>query len=95
MAVFDATDENPQDLNPKVGEYWKVRIGSNDLYAIISNESPLEVKYFAPTAKSQGNLHYLNEDPFDVCFEDLQGKIDPPKIIEKGKFRKFYQFIQP
>ena len=55
---------------------------------MISNEVPLEVKYFNLTAK--GTSYYLTETSFDVCLEDLEEKVDP-KISAKGR-RKYYQF---
>ena len=89
--MFDFDDEDDeQESKPNLGEFWKVRNGTQSLYAIISNENPLVVKYFTPTVK--GNYYFLDEKPFDVCFEDLDQKIDPPKIIPKGKRRKFYVF---
>ena len=92
-ALFDPEDEEEVDENehkPLLGEYWKVRNGVHFLFAQISNENPLEVKYFEPSVK--GNFHSLNENPFDVCLEDLQEKIEPPEIIKRGKYRKFYLF---
>ena len=55
---------------------------------MISNEVPLEVKYFNLTAK--GTSYYLTETSYDVCLEDLEEKVDP-KISAKGR-RKYYQF---
>ena len=92
MDIFDNDEEeaNENVLKPKLGEYWKVKNGAHFLYAKISNESPLEAKYFSPSVK--GNFYSLNETPYSVCHEDFQEKIDPPEVIQKGRLRKFYLF---
>ena len=48
------------------------------------------MQYFEPTVK--GNFHSLNEAEFEVFFEDLDEKIEPPKILRKGRTRTFYDF---
>ena len=39
------------ELKPQVGEYWKVRNGRDYLFAIVTSEVPLEVRYFEPCVK--------------------------------------------
>ena len=92
VPLFDIVedDEDENEKKPNLGEFWKIKNGTHFLFAKISNEAPLEVKYFTPSNKS--TLHYLSETPYAVCTEDLQEKIDPPVIISKGRKRKFYQF---
>ena len=65
-------------------------MGANFLYALISNENPLEVKYFAPSNK--GNFFCLNETQFEVSYEDLKEKTTAPEEIQMGRLRKFYLF---
>ena len=49
------------------------------------------MQYFA----SNGKSYILNEKvSFEVFHEDLEHKIDPPKIIQKGKHRKYYMFAE-
>ena len=91
--LFDDDENDESQKRPKLDEYWKIRNGTHFLYAIISNESPLEVKYFTSSAK--GNFHRLEDTSFEVCYEDLDEKVDPPEIISQGKYRKFYLFDQP
>ena len=55
-------DEN--DINPQEGEYWKVKVGKNILFAFIVSENPLGVKYFEPTIK--GGYYRLSDAIFDV-----------------------------
>ena len=86
----DETDQSENVPKPSVGEYWKVKNGAHFLYAKVSKENPLELQYFSPTVK--GNFYSLNENPYSVCLEDLQEKIDPPDTIMKGRHRKFYLF---
>ena len=92
IPLFDIEEEEEEEneLKPNLGEYWKIKNGAHFLFAKISSEVPLEVKYFTPSVK--GGSHYLSETPYAVCTEDLQEKIDPPIIISKGRKRKFYQF---
>ena len=90
QALFDFEDEEENEVKPNLGEYWKIKNGNNFLFAQITSENPIVVKYFTPTVK--GTYYYLDEKPFDVCSDDLYEKIEPPKIIPKGKHRKFYQF---
>ena len=86
--LFDLEEEE-NEIKPIVGEYWTIKNGNHFLYAIITNDSPLEVNYFTPSVK--GNFYSLNETIFAVCSEDLKEKLEPPKIVPKGK-RKFYLF---
>ena len=57
---------------------------------MIAAENPLGVKYFTPSIR--GGLHSLNEIKYEVFFEDLDQKVDPPKQIRRGKSRVFYSF---
>ena len=94
MSIFESKSEEPENEQKqlKKGEYWKVRNGLNFLYSIIVNESPLGVQYFAPTR--EGKCHILNEAVFNAYFEDLEVKIKPPKIIQKGRCRQYYMFTK-
>ena len=91
--VFDTNliEDLQEDIEtkPKEGEHWKVKHGSEFLYALIVKESPLIVKYYEPT--KSGKFHSLNETEFDVFCEDLQEKIEAPNVVQKGK-RKYYVF---
>ena len=92
MVLFNVEEDEEEvevEAKPNFGEYWKVKNGANFLYAIVSNENPLVMKYFAPSVK--GNYFSLDETQFDVCAEDLEKKIEAPEIIQKGR-RKFYLF---
>ena len=84
--------ENIPEIQPEIeiGQYWKVKNGTHSLYAVISSKEPIEVQYFEPTV--QGNFHSLNETEFEVFLEDLDEKIEPPKILRKGRTRTFYDF---
>ena len=77
------------ELMPQVGEYWKVRNGRDYLFAIVTSEVPLEVRYFEPCAK-KGFL-CLNDTIFEAFLQDLNEKIHPPESIQMGK-RVFYSF---
>ena len=59
------------------------------LYCYVVNNSPLEVQYFAP---GLNDSHILNETVYDAFIEDFTDKINPPKVIQKGRLRKFYTF---
>ena len=90
--VFDNVIEDLQEdieTRPKEGENWKIKHGSEFLYALIVKESPLIVKYYGPT--KSGKFHSLNETVFDAFCEDLQEKIEMPNLVQKGK-RKYYVF---
>ena len=91
--LFDLEISDNEEEIPKVaiGEYWKIRNGSNYLYAQIVKDNPLEVKYFEPSAK--GKFHVINETIFEVLSEDLDEKIDSPEVITKGRGRKYYKFM--
>ena len=82
-------ETDQENDKPIVGDFWKIRNGVHCLFAIIESENPIEVKYFEPTIK--GNYHCLNDTIFEVFEDDLEEKITPPEIIQKGR-RKYYCF---
>ena len=90
--LFDMNYQSNKNDNikPRVGEFWKIRNGSDFLFSIIASENPLAVQYFEPMREK--NVHSLNATVFDVYEEDLHEKIEPPKVIHKGSHRKFYYF---
>ena len=90
--LFDDNDATESEVKPKKDEFWKIRNGrsGNFLYTLIVGENPLEVKYFEPTVK--GKHHCLNEAIFDAFIDDLEEKVEPPKVIKKGK-REYYSFV--
>ena len=88
-AIFFEEETNDLIVNPKVGEYWKVKNGVHSLFVIITNDSPLEVKYFESTVR--GSYHCLNDTIYEVFSEDLDQKVPPPKVTQKGR-RTYYSF---
>ena len=89
--LFDDNDDTygVSELKPGIGEHWKVKHGQNFLYALIVTESPLSVQYFEPSAK--GKNHILSDTVFEVLLEDLDGKVESPSMVKKGR-RTFYSF---
>ena len=92
--AFEKQDEEVEEVqvNPKFGEYWSIKNGQNQiLYAIVENENPLAVKYFQPTIR--GKSHSLNESIYEASIEDFDKQINPPEIVQKGRNRKYYNFM--
>ena len=83
--LFDDNDDTygVSELKPGIGEHWKVKHGQNFLYALIVTESPLSVQYFEPSAK--GKNHILSDTVFEVLLEDLDGKVESPSMVKKGR----------
>ena len=87
---IEENSTNDQKPMPKVGEYWKIRFGSQSLFAYIINENPVKVHYFEQSA--QGKSMVLNEKvQFDVFEDDIDVKLPTPNIA-KGRTRSFYFF---
>ena len=72
------------------GEYWKIKNGSNSLYAIITAENPWCVKYFEPSVK--GKFQVLSDTVFDVFRKDLYDKVPTPELKRQGISRMYYLF---
>ena len=98
LLPLDTEAEFIREINPEIGEYWKVKNGKkgkNFLYSIIVNLDPLEVRFFS--LSSQGKSHKLDDESWPIFEGDLDEKITPPKIEEKGrkiegKIRQYYHF---
>ena len=90
--VFDLVEEEPNVDNerPKIGEHWTINNGQHFLFALVTNDNPLEVQFYQPSIK--GN-HSLSEAIFEVCLKDFEQKIEAPLVISKGKHRKYYNFL--
>ena len=54
------------------------------------SKDPLSVKYFGKTV--HGIAYFINDDIYPVYEYNLDEKIAPTEITEKGKFHKFYDF---
>ena len=86
----DLTDGQIEEIKPNVGEYWSLKKGQ-DLFVIIDSVTPLFVKYFQPSVPG-GKNHILNNDSFPFLLEDLDKKIDAPKVVYTSKSRQYYDF---
>lgn len=90
---IEGTEDIPcemKNVKPKIGEYWKIKHGTHSLYAYIESEMPLCVKYFESSAK--GKCLVLNDTIYTPFEDDLSQKVNPPKKIQRGRFRVFYSF---
>ena len=83
-------EENQEKKDPKIGEFWRVK-PRQDFVVIESLELDIiGVKFF--TKSPRGTENYSKDrEPHFICSDDLDKRIDPPKILGKGS-RTYYSF---